>query len=120
MKIITIMTKHIYAYTTLDEGLTNVYPINIEKTTDDIIGFTDKSGTELSGSILIVDSVGKNIFENELFLDDDGWKTTLPLSEGTYYIKILSKEVLGFDYQLYIRPNVLIKKRNRRTKIKKL
>lgn len=101
--------KHNYSFTSLKNGMTNIYPINIEETTDYIVGFTERSYSEQSASILIVDAVGNNIFEKDLFLYDDGWKETLSLSEGKYYIKILSKDVLGFDYELYIEPKVMIK-----------
>ena len=106
---------HSYSKFTLRNGKTNVYPINIKKKTEYIIGFTDSSYGK--GSILIVDSNGNNIFEQNLDFVYEKWSKKITLSEGKYYIKILSKESIGFEYELYVKPAVVIKKETKNLKI---
>lgn len=97
-----------YSKTTLSDKKTNVYPINVKKTAKYIFGMTDESDGE--GAILVVDSKGKTIYEEELDLMYKSWNKTLSLSKGKYYIKILSKDWYKFQYKLYVKPLVLIKK----------
>ena len=104
-----------YLFRILADGKTNVYPINIKDNTEYIVGLTDKAYGK--GSILLLDSDGNHIYEKDLNLSFESWKTTLSLTKGKYFIKVLSKESIGFDYELYIKPVVTVKKDTKNLKI---
>lgn len=103
-------TNHTYPIVTLKNKKTNVYPIKVTKAAEYILGLTEETYGECS--FLVEDSKGNSVYEKELSLTFDNWKKTISLSKGTYYIKILSKESIGFEYELFIKSKVMKDIRN--------
>jgi hypothetical protein len=99
--------EYTYPQVTLANRKTNVYPIKVKKKTDYNVGFTNWVIGD--ASIQIINSSGKVVYDKDISLCVKAWKTTLSLSKGTYYIKILSKTSRGFLYELSVKPAVAIK-----------
>ena len=100
---------HTHGNTTLGDGKTNVYPVNIKKKTKYVIGITSGYG---EGNILILNSKKKKVYEKKLDLRSESWKKTITLKKGKYYIKILSKTSIGFEYKLYVKSLIVKKDKN--------
>ncbi|MBQ7117502.1 MAG: hypothetical protein IJN88_04765 [Clostridia bacterium] len=88
-------------YTGLEEGKTNIHPIQVDKKGTYLFEF----GKDTYGSftILIADANGNDICYEEKELKFKKWTISLKLDVGKYSIKILSRECIDLDYSLYAR-----------------
>lgn len=121
-KLVEISESKGYKYSgifELPEGKTNVHPINVKNSAKYIIGFSSYL-TMGKASILIVSDDGENMMETKVDIIDEEWKKTVYLPKGKYYIKILAQDEeleLGFEYELYIKPAVTVKKETKNIKM---
>lgn len=99
---------------TLDDGNTNVYCISIEEAGYYYVGFTDKSYG--AGSIMIETS-DYSIFEKKVNPKFTKWEKKIRFEKGNYFINVLSREDIGFDYELFIKSAIPVKKKTVEIKI---
>lgn len=121
-KLVEISESNGYKYPSmieLPDGKTNIHPINVKNSAKYIVGFSSYL-TMGKASILIVSDDGKNMMETKVDIIDEEWKKTVYLPKGKYDIKILAQDEeleLGFEYELYIKPAVTVKKETKNLKM---
>lgn len=96
----------------LKNGKTNIYPLTVKDSATYIIGFTED--TNGAYGIQLVKANGTVVYQDEGILWNSKWYESIKLTKGSYYLKILSKEVDGLDYDLYVKPNKLVVKKTKK------
>lgn len=86
----------------LGEGYTKVFPIKIIKAGNYRFQFSDYTWGSLA--FLVQRQDGKVIYEKGLRLEFNSWTKKLHLSKGKYKIKVLSREDIGLQFKLELRP----------------
>lgn len=97
-------------YTELPAGKTNVYPITVKNTTKYKLGMTDE--TNGAYEVQLINQNGIIVYQDDGILRDEGWYNTIYLTKGDYYLKILSREEIGLDYEVFLKPNIYVLKKS--------